>query len=61
MTEFLALFAIVFVFTIGLGVELLNEMLQWSAIVGAVMTIITLMVLNNIKLSVFIKTNKDKA
>ncbi len=61
MTEFLALFAIVFVFAIGLGVELLNEMLQWSAIVGAVMTIITLMVLNNIKLSVFIKTNKDKA
>jgi len=61
MTEFLALFAIVFVFAIGLGVELLNEMLQWSAIVGAVMTITALMVLNNIKLSVFIKTNKDKA
>jgi len=42
-------------------VELLNEMLQRSAIVGAVMTITALIALNNIKLSVFIKTDKDKA
>ncbi len=46
-------------FAIGLSVAFLNEALQWGTIIGAIMTIIALMVLNNIKLSIFIKPHKD--
>lgn len=40
-------------FAIGFSAVFLNEVLQWRTILGAMMTIVALIILNNIKLSIF--------
>ena len=45
-------------FAIGLSVVFLNEALQWRTIFGATITIVALMMLNNIKLNTFTKRRK---
>ena len=44
---------------IGLSVIFLSETLQWTTILGAMMTIVALMILNNIKFN-FLTTKHEK-